>query len=190
LRYVFVAVPFVAMLLLGACAANDDSQSVEPTSQIQVLQSPVDPSSPSPSHSPLAVSTSPTVWPPGSCLSLVESVGNTVCGYVVNRESGEPVVGRPIFLAEGLFSSDRSVVLAALDQQSAPRGVTDESGMFYVSDVPSQLFFLMIGDYPQPLMLQEPGSPTNDLMVDFRTEPGEFDLGVITTHIATVDQDK
>ena len=183
----------VAVLVLGACSVNnnnddDDTQGVETTSQTQVFESSIDPPAPLSSQSPLEVPASSTAWPPGPCLSLMEPVGNTVCGYVVNRESNEPVVGRPIFLAEGLFSSDASVVLAALDQQSAPQGVTDENGMFYVIDVPSQLFFLMIGDYPQPLMLQEPDNPTDDIMVDFRTEEGTVDLGIIITHVATVVQ--
>ena len=94
-----------------------------------------------------------------------------------------PIARRPVFLAEGLFASDNSVVLAALDQEAAPQGTTDENGMFYVVDVPPNLYFLMVGDYPQPVMLHEPDNPTNDLFVDWRESEGAVDLGVIPTHI-------
>ena len=86
-------------------------------------------------------------------------------------------------MAEGLFSSDNSVAFAALDQEAAPQGITDENGMFYVVDVPSNLYFLMIGDYPQPAMLHELDNPANDLIVDWREVEGGVDLGIIPTNI-------
>jgi hypothetical protein len=55
--------------------------------------------------------------------------------------------------------------------------------MFYVVDVPSNLYFLMISDYPQPVMLHEPDNPENDLMVDWREKEGAFDLGVIPSQV-------
>jgi hypothetical protein len=114
---------------------------------------------------------------------LIEPVGNTVCGYVVSQIESAPVVGRPVFLAKALFSSDNSMVLAALNQDTAPKGISDENGMFCVIDVPSNLYFLMIGDYPQPVMLHEPDNPTNDLIVDWRETEGVVDLGIIPTHV-------
>jgi hypothetical protein len=133
----------------------------------------------SPFESPIVPTATP--WP--SCLTLIEPVGNTVCGYMVSQSSGAPIVGRPVFVAEGLFSSDNSVAFAALDQETAPQGITDENGMFFVADLPSNLYFLMIGDYPQPAMLHEPDNPANDLIVDWREVEGEVDLGIIPTNI-------
>ncbi|NLE45861.1 MAG: hypothetical protein GX620_14150 [Chloroflexi bacterium] len=140
----------------------------------------------SPIESPVPPATGEVERP--ACLTLIQPAGNTVCGYVIRENTGEPVVGRPVYLAEGLFASDNSVVFAALDQQNAPRGVTDEQGMFYVTEVPDNLYFLMIDDYPSPVMLTEPDVPTNDLMVDWRDTGGAVDLGVITTNLLTPDQ--
>ena len=158
------------LVLCSGCGTEDGEQTELP------LEAPTFESS---FESPIV----PTTTPLPSCLTLIEPVGNTVCGYVVNRSSGAPIVGRPVFLAEALFSSDNSMVFAALDQESAPKGIIDENGMFYVVDVPSNLYFLMVGDYPQPVMLHEPDNPTNDLIVDWREAEGTVDLGVIPTHI-------
>jgi hypothetical protein len=106
-------------------------------------------------------------------------VANTVCGYITSQIDGKPVAGRPVFLAEARFSADNSIVLAALDQDSAPQGVTDEHGLFFVTDVPPNMYFLMIGNYPQPRMLKEPDNPNNDLYIDWREESGAVDLGLI-----------
>lgn len=75
------------------------------------------------------------------------------------------------------------MVLAALNQEVAPKGISDGNGMFYIVDVPSNLYFLMIDDYPQPVMLHEPDKPTNDLMVDWRETEGAVDVGIIPTHL-------
>jgi len=118
-----------------------------------------------------------------SCLSLVKSSGNTVCGYIVNENDGTPVIGRPVFLARALFSADKSMVLASLDQTTAPKGVTDERGMFCVVDVPADMYFLLLGDYPQPILLRDPKNPTYDLTVDWRQSPGAVDVGVIPVQL-------
>jgi hypothetical protein len=99
---------------------------------------------------------------------------------MVRQADGQPVADRPVFLAEGLTTSDNSAVFAALDQNSAPQGITDANGMFFIVDVPANLYFVMIGDYPQPLMIKEPDNPANDLYVDWREEGGIVDLGVLT----------
>lgn len=158
------------LALCGACSSGGGEQAVSPLSK---------PTFASPATT--AVATVPASRP--SCLTLIEPVGNTVCGYVVYESDNTPVVGRPVFLAEALFGADNSIVFAALDQNTAPKGVTDENGMFYVVDVPSNLYFLMISDYPQPVMLHEPDNPENDLMVDWREKEGAFDLGVIPSQV-------
>jgi hypothetical protein len=135
-----------------------------------------------PESVPTATSESllPKTSAPGpSCLELIKPSGNTVCGYIVSRIDGNLVAGRPIFLAAAMWSADESVVLAALERETAPQGITDENGMFYVADVPPDMYFLMIDEFPQPLMLKEPGNPNNDLYVDWRTTGGVVDLGVI-----------
>ena len=158
------------LLLCNGCD-TESSRPDEPTPEAPAFESPFE--------SPIK----PTATPRPSCLTLIEPVGNTVCGYVVSQSTGAPIAGRPVFLAEGLFASDNSVVLAALDQENAPRGIADESGMFYVVDVPPNLYFLMIGDYPQPVMLHEPDNPADDLIVDWREAGGAVDLGIIPTNI-------
>jgi hypothetical protein len=92
---------------------------------------------------------------------------------------GKPVTGRPVYLAEALFSTDNSVVFSALHQGTAPQGVTDEQGMFYVTDIPANMYFLMLDDYPKPIMLKEAEDPDDDLYVDWREEGGIVDLGVV-----------
>lgn len=170
----------LGMLLFWTGCSTENGRRDESQSGETSFESPSDETSfESPFESPIA----PTATPRPSCLTLIEPVGNTVCGYVVSQSSGMPIARRPVFLAEGLFASDNSVVLAALDQETAPQGVTDENGMFYVVDVPSNLYFLMVGDYPQPVMLHEPDNPINDLFVDWRDSEGAVDLGVIPTHI-------
>lgn len=114
-----------------------------------------------------------------ACLKLIEPKGNTVCGYIVGPD-GSPVVNRPIFLAQGIFTSDNKAVFAALDQATAPKGITDKNGMFHVTDVASDLYFLMMDNYPAPVMLKERANPTNDLMIDWRKSGGALDLGVIS----------
>ncbi len=124
----------------------------------------------------------PTATAHPSCLTLIEPKSNTVCGYIVGLD-GVPIADRPIFMAHGLFASDNSVVFAALDQSTAPKGITDKNGLFYITDIPSDLYFLMIDNYPQPVMLHEPANQENDLMVDWRNSGGEIDLGVISTDV-------
>lgn len=158
------------LVLCSGCGTEGSGQSESPL-DVPTFESPVE--------SPVVPTATP--WP--SCLTLIEPVGNTVCGYVVSQIESAPVVGRPVFLAKALFSSDNSMVLAALNQDTAPKGISDENGMFYVIDVPSNLYFLMIGDYPQPVMLHEPDNPTNDLIVDWRETEGVVDLGIIPTHV-------
>lgn len=136
---------------------------------------------------PVEPSASPTVITRPPCLTLIQPAGNTVCGYIINEFSGKPVVGRPVYLAKGLLSSDNSVVLASLDKITAPRGVTDENGMFFVIGVPADLYFLMLDDYPQPMMLREPDNPSNDLIVDWRESSEPIDLGVISARVLTPD---
>ncbi len=160
------------LVLCNGCGAESNRQD-EPPLEATTFESPFE--------SPIV----PTATPRSSCLTLIEPVGNTVCGYIVNKSEGTPIVGRPVFLAEALFSSDNSVVFAALDQETAPKGITDENGMFYVVDAPSNLYFLMVGNYPQPVMLHEPDNQTNDLIVDWRETEGVIDLGIIPTHIVT-----
>ena len=124
----------------------------------------------------------PTTTARPSCLTLIKPKGNTACGYIVGP-NGSPIVDRPIFLAQGKFTSDNSAVFAALDKSTAPKGVTDKNGMFYVVDMPSDLYFLMMDTYPAPLMLHEPANPANDLIVDWRKSGGAVDLGVIPTQV-------
>jgi len=118
-----------------------------------------------------------------SCLAFVKAVGNTVCGYIANETDGTPIVGRPVFLAKALFSADKSMVLASLDQNAAPKGITDETGMFCVVDVPTDMYFLLLGDYPQPIMLRDPKNPAYDLTVDWRQSKGAVDVGVIPVRL-------
>jgi hypothetical protein len=120
----------------------------------------------------------PTAAARQSCQKLIQPKGNTVCGYIASP-NGAPIVDRPIFLARGIFASNNSVVVAALDQATAPKGITDKNGMFYLTNVPSDLYFLMMGAYPKPMMLHEPANPANDLIVDWRKSGGVVDLGVI-----------
>ncbi|MFX1411328.1 MAG: hypothetical protein ACFFA6_13340 [Promethearchaeota archaeon] len=131
--------------------------------------------------------TAPTATARPSCLTLIEPVGNTVCGYIFNEHTGKPVVKRPVYLAKALFSSDNSVVLSSLNKNRAPQGVTDKNGMFYVTNVPSDMYFLMLDDYPKPIMMQEPDNPANDLFVDWRESTGPVDLGVIPVRVVTPD---
>jgi hypothetical protein len=138
----------------------------------------------SPLESPLLPSASPTAVE--SCLSLIESSGNTVCGFVISQVDGGPVVGRPVFLAEALFSSDGSVVFSALDQNTAPQATTDENGMFSLTDVPSNMYFLMLDEYPQPIMLKEFENSENDLFVDWREDEGAVDLGIILADVPSM----
>jgi hypothetical protein len=132
--------------------------------------------------SPVSTPLSPAPTPRPSCLTQIEPVGNTVCGYVVTA-GGVPIVGRPVFLARALFLSDNSAVFATLDRQNAPQGVLDENGLFYMTGVRSDLYFVMIDDYPQPMMLKEPDNPRDDLIVDWRESGGEVDLGTITSNV-------
>jgi hypothetical protein len=161
----FLVYLFVLVLLVG-CGANGGEDAASPTPE---------PVSATPFDSPLQ----PTPTPVSSCLELIEPVGNTICGFIISQINGEPVTGRPVYLAEALFSTDNSNIFSALDQSSAPQGVTDESGMFYVTDVPPNMYFLMIDDFPQPIMLKERDIPENDLYVDWREEGGVVDLGII-----------
>jgi hypothetical protein len=165
----------LGMLLYSGCG-KESGNSESPLPTTSIFASPTDTDK---SQSP--IETTGTARPP--CLTQFEPVGNTVCGYVIDKRTGRPVVGRPVFLAEAIFSSDNSIVLAALDKQTAPQGTTDESGMFYITDVPSNLYFLQIDDYPKPVMLHEPDDQTNDLTVDWREKEGAVDLGVIPTSI-------
>lgn len=167
------------LLACVGCGAESSGPDESPVAEVVESGEAGDVVFESPFESPIV----PTATPRPSCLTVIEPVGNTVCGYVVSESNGAPVAGRPVFLAKGLFSSDNSVVFAALDQEAAPQGVTDENGMFYVVDVPSDLYFLMIGDYPQPVMLHEPDNPADDLIVDWREAGGAVDLGIIPTDI-------
>ncbi len=118
-----------------------------------------------------------------SCLTRITPVGNTVCGYVWDRDRNAPVPNRPVYLADALFSSDGSGgVFAALDVTTAPIAVTDENGMFYFVNVPSQMFFLMVESFPQSLMLHEREIQDNDLFVDFREKTGNVDLGTVIAY--------
>jgi hypothetical protein len=96
---------------------------------------------------------------------------------------GVPITKRPVFLARALFLSDNSAVFASLQRETAPQGVLDENGLFYVTNVEPELYFVMIDDYPQPMMLKEPDNPMDDLIVDWRESGGEVDLGIITSHV-------
>jgi hypothetical protein len=136
-----------------------------------------------PSVSVTGSSATPTTVARPSCLTLSKPVGNTVCGYIINETDGAPVVGRPVFLAKALFSSDKSLVLASLDQFAAPKGITNENGMFCVVDVPTDMYFLLLGDYPQPIMLRDPKNPAHDLTVDWRQSKGTVDVGVIPVQL-------
>ena len=156
----------VVLLLAAGCGTDVDQGTSSPTPE-SAFESPLDPPVP------------PTSTPVASCLELIEPVGNTVCGIITSQIDGQPVSGRPVFLAEGLTTTDNSAVFAALDQNSAPQGITDENGMFSIIDAPANLYFVMIGDYPQPLMLKEPAKPSNDLFVDWREEGGSVDLGIL-----------
>jgi hypothetical protein len=156
----------IVLLIAVGCGTNANEEST-PTPE-------------SAFESPLSSPVEPTATPIASCLDLIEPVGNTVCGFMVRQADGQPVADRPVFLAEGLTTSDNSAVFAALDQNSAPQGITDANGMFFIVDVPANLYFVMIGDYPQPLMIKEPDNPANDLYVDWREEGGIVDLGVLT----------
>lgn len=189
------------LVLLAGCGADVGEGPSPSTPSIDVTEgrgSPtpgVDASAGPASPTPAAVLTSPlespllpTSAPPSSCLALIEPVGNTVCGRIISQIDGKPVAGRPVYLAEALFSDDGSSVFAALDQESAPQGNTDENGMFYVTDVPPNMYFLMIGEFPQPIMLKEPDNPANDLYLDWREEGGVVDLGIIPAAIASLQE--
>jgi hypothetical protein len=174
----------VVLLLLVGCGADDGENRPEATPEpgsTAPFESPLQPtpteslSQSAPTDSP----SQPTATPVASCLAEIEPVGNTICGYIISRIDGKPVAGRPVFLAEALFSADNSVVLSALHQETAPQGVTDEQGMFYVTDVPANMYFLMIDDYPQPIMLKEVEDPDDDLYVDWREQGGVVDVGVL-----------
>lgn len=64
--------------------------------------------------------------------------------------------------------------------------MTDENGMFWVTDVPPNMYFLMLGEYPQPLMLKELDNPENDLFVDWREEGGIVDVGIIPVDVPSL----
>ena len=157
----------VVLVIATGCGTNQDQDDSSPTPE-------------SAFESPLSSPVPPTATLVASCLDMVEPVGNTVCGIIISQMDGKPVSGRPVYLAEGLTASDNSAVFAALDQNSAPQGTTDENGMFFIIDAPANLYFVMIGDYPQPLMLKEPDDPTDDLYVDWREEGGNLDLGLLS----------
>jgi len=150
-------------ILLSCSGCNPEKPKLESPLTTPAFQSPV---------APTAAARQP-------CLKLIEPKGNTVCGYIVGPD-GVPVVDRPMFLARGIFTSDNKAVFATLDQAAAPKGITDKNGMFYVTDVPSDLYFLMIGNYPAPVILKERANPENDLMIDWRKSGGAQDLGVIS----------
>jgi hypothetical protein len=173
------------LLLLVGCGSND-----EQTDDITVTVPPLDTATATttmpPVDSPLESPLQPTPVPVASCISLIEPSGNTICGYVYSEIDDGPVSGRPVFLAEALTAADGSVTFAALDQDNAPQGITDENGMFYVTDVPSDMYFLMLGEYPQPIMLKERDNPENDIFVDWREEEGAVDLGIITANVPSL----
>jgi hypothetical protein len=170
----------IVLLFVAGCGSSVDSDGKDvasPTTEVAASPTP-EPVFDSPLESPLL----PTPSPVASCLDLIETSGNTICGFVQNQSDGKPIAGRPIYLAEALLSDEGLHVFAALDQESAPQGTTDENGMFFVVDVPPSMYFLMIGEYPRPLMLREPDRPENDLYVDWREEGvmgPEIDLGII-----------
>ena len=157
----------VILVIAAGCGTNQDQDMGSPTPE-------------SAFESPLSSPVPPTVTPIVSCLDIIEPVGNTVCGIIVSQIDGQPISGRPVYLAEGLTTSDNSAVFAALDQNNAPQGITDENGMFSIIDAPANLYFVMLGDYPQPLMVKEPDDPTDDLYVDWREEGGSLDLGILS----------
>jgi hypothetical protein len=166
------------LLILGGCGTDADEGSASPGSTVESTTF----------VSPLVSPSQPTSTPIPSCLDLIEPVGNTICGYIVSQIDGKPAAGRAVFLAEALFSDDGSFVFSALDENSAPQGITDEEGMFFVSDVPPDMYFLMLGDFPRPLMLQEPDSPEDDLYVDWREEGGVVDLGIIPAGVPSLQE--
>lgn len=161
----------ILVLLCSRCGdadnGQDESPLAVPTTSEPQFESPIVPTA--------------TPWP--SCLTLIEPVGNTVCGYIVSSSHGVPIAGRPVFLARARFTSDNSAVFAELKREVAPRAILDENGMFYMVDVQSDLYFLMMDDYPQPVMLKERDNPMNDLIVDWRESGGAVDLGIITSYV-------
>ena len=161
------------LVLYSGCSGQGSDQSKSPLTA-SVAESPIE--------IPTLAFSTPTLRP--SCLTLIEPEGNTVCGYVISdRNNSAPITNRPVFLARARFLSDGSAVFAELDRSTAPQGILDENGMFYVKNVRPDLYFLMLDDYPQPVILKEPDNPTNDIIVDWRESGGSVDLEVITSYI-------
>ena len=177
---------FLALAVLGLVATSVGCARQEATPTQSPIQTPVAESTDSATQafeSPLEEPTAVSETGRPSCLELIEPEGNTVCGYVVHADTGDPITGRPVFLAEAVFSDDNRIVLAALDRERAPQGTTNENGMFYVKDVPADLYFLQLDEYPKPIMLHDPENPSDDLIVDWRDDGGVVGLGVIPARV-------
>jgi hypothetical protein len=147
-------------------------------------------SSPAPTVSPLTTN-SPLTQPEApevSCLKKITPSGNTICGYLWDRDRNVPVANRLVFLADALATENKAAYFAALDRTVSPKSLTDANGMFYFTDMPTNMYFLMVDDYPQALMIHELKIQTNDLFVDFNQTPGAIDLGRVIAYNLAPDQ--
>ena len=120
----------------------------------------------------LKASRDPEVTPPASPKEGM----STVIGRIVSKETGEPVSGQTVWLAEVYRQDERGAFV--LDEAFSPTGRTDANGYFTVENSPAKEYVIVIGNYNAAYDIPEEAGTTRPKT--YTLQPGSIlDVGEI-----------
>jgi hypothetical protein len=100
----------------------------------------------------------------------------TIIGRVVSRDSGEPIVGKTVWLAEVYRQGEEGAFV--LDEAFSPTALPDENGYFIFENVPAKEYVIVIGNYNAEYDIPEESGTTRPMI--FNLQAGNIlDVGEI-----------